>query len=103
MRLDPFLPAWCVENHGVVLYTMDEYSAAIQSLTRLASPQPRALAYLAACQIEVGDEDAARSSIGRLRRIAPALTADQLLSTEYYSRDSDKRSLRGRLIAAGLD
>ncbi|MFN4142434.1 BTAD domain-containing putative transcriptional regulator [Aestuariivirga sp.] len=102
MSLDPFLPAWCLEDHGVVLYTMQDYDEAVRSLTHLASPRPRALAYLAASQVGAGLGEAAKHTIRKALAIAPGLSAEQLLATEYYCYPQGKERLRTMLNAAGL-
>lgn len=103
MALDPFLPAWCVEDHGVVLYAMGEFEASIASLTRLAFPSPRALAYMAASQVAANQSDAGQATIARLRRVSRDFSASRLLATAYYRRESDRTFLRERLNAAGLE
>jgi len=102
MQLDPFLPVWCVEDHGVVLYTMEDFDGAIRSLQRLSFPTPRALCYLAAAQTATSDVAGARKSIERIRHISREYSADELMLTNYYRRKADKDALRARLNQAGL-
>jgi len=103
MQLDPFLPVWCVEDHGVVLYSMADFERAAASLRRLAAPTPRALAYLAASRIELGDAAGAQKAVAHIRHIARAYSVDELMTTNYYRRPADKEALRKRLNQAGLD
>jgi adenylate cyclase len=102
MQLDPFLPVWCVEDHGVVLYSMDDFSGAIDSLQRLSFPTPRGLSYLSASQAAAGDIEGARKSVERIRHISRNYSVDELMMTNYYRRNSDREALRTRLIQAGL-
>jgi adenylate cyclase len=102
LTLDPFLPVWCVEDHGVVLYTMGHYSEAIESLERLSFPTPRALAFLAASHIAKGDMDRARAAVANILHIARDYSVDQLMMTNYYRHEGDKKALRERLHQAGL-
>lgn len=102
MVLDPFLPVWCVEDHGVVLYSMAEYGRAIESLKRLPFPTPRALSFLAASQVAKSDLDGARASVAKIRHIVADFTVDQLMTTLYYRRTADKQTLCRRLNEAGL-
>ena len=88
--------------HSALGYTMSDYAAAIASMQRLATPRPRSLAYLAASQAGAGQGEDARETVARLRFIAPKLTADQILATEYYRDEENKRQFRERLSRAGL-
>jgi len=102
LMLDPFLPVWCVEDHGVVLYSMGAYSKAIESLQRLSFPTPRALAFLAASHVAAGDLDNAIAAVKKIYHIAREYTVEQLMLTNYYRYEEDKMALRGRLRQAGL-
>lgn len=102
LTLDPFLPVWCVEDHGVVLYSMGAYPEAIGSLERLSFPTPRALAFLAASHVANGDLDRARTAVGKILHIARDYSVDQLMMTNYYRHEEDKKALRERLRRAGL-
>lgn len=102
MQLDPFLPVWCVEDHGVVLYSMEDFEGAAQSLQRLACPTPRALGYLAAARSALGDEAGAEKAVARIRHIARRYSVDEFMTTNYFRRPADKAALRARLHQAGL-
>ena len=66
-------------------------------------PTPRALSFLAASQVAAGQADAARASVAKIRHIARDYSADQLMMTNYYRRNTDKIELRKRLNQAGLN
>ena len=102
MKLDPFLPTWCVEDHGILLYSMQDWGGAIASLQKLASPSLRSLSYLAASQVVNGQGDDARGTVRRIRSLARDFSSDQLLATAYYRNTRDRDQLRERLNAAGL-
>jgi tetratricopeptide (TPR) repeat protein len=102
LMLDPFLPTWCVEDHGVVLYSMGRHEDAIASLTKIPVPRPRALAFLAAAQTAAGRKEDAARSIAALRTLAPNYSVDTLLSVTYYQTEAAKRELRSHLNGAGL-
>lgn len=102
LQLDPFLPTWAVEDHGVLLYSMEDFEAAVASLKRLSVPQPRALAFLAASEMALGGLDAAKATIARLKRDAPAYSADQLRLVTYYRDPAQTTALFSRLTQAGL-
>ncbi len=102
MTLDPFLPVWAIEDHGVILYSMGDYEGAIDSLTRLPLRQPRGLAFKAASQIALGDVDAARTTTEELLRHTPDYSADQLRLVTYYRDAEQTKGLFDRLGQAGL-
>lgn len=102
MQLDPFMPSWCVEEHGVILCTMSAFGAAIAALQRLIHTPPRSRAYLAASQIGEGRTADAKITVERLRAKAPLMTADRILASEFYSSHSEKNVLRQRLAIAGF-
>lgn len=102
MLLDPFLPSWCVEDHGVVLYSMGAYAKAIESLQRPALPSPRALAFLAVSQMAPGQAEFAKASVERIRHIDRDYSVDRFMSITYFRRESDKTALRQGLQRAGL-
>jgi len=102
MEVDPFLPAWCVEDHGVVLYARGDYAGAIASLRRLSLPSPRALAYLAAAYVALGDQASATLAADRISRMSPEFTRHQITQFELY-RDKGARSLlEARMARAGI-
>jgi DNA-binding SARP family transcriptional activator/TolB-like protein len=103
MLLDPFLPSWCVEDYGVVLYSMGAYAKAVESLQRLPLPSPRALAFLAASQVASGRSDLAKLSVERIRHIDRDYSVDRLMMATYYRREADKTALRQGLQSAGLN
>lgn len=102
MVVDPFLPAWCVEDHGVVLFANGSWTEAVGVLRRLSVPTPRALAYLAAALVEQGDTPAASRAIERLRRIAPDFTIENLMRFASFKDSAILARLRGNLGRAGL-
>jgi DNA-binding SARP family transcriptional activator/TolB-like protein len=102
LLLDPFLPTWCVEDHGVVLYSMGRHQEAIESLRKIPVPRPRALAFLAAAQIAAGQKQESARSIAALRAVAPSYSVDELLRVTYYQAEAAKQELRAHLNEAGL-
>lgn len=102
MAVDPFLPAWCVEDHGVVLYAMGDHAGAVQSLRRLPSPSPRALAYQAAALVAQGDIVAAQAAVGRIKRASPDYGLDHFLQHATFKQPEALVGLRNRLGQAGL-
>ena len=102
MTLDPFLPVWAVEDHGVILYSKGDYEAAITSLSRLPVRQPRGLAFKAASQIALDDIEGARRTIAELMRNTPDYDIEQLRLLTYYRDPAATKALFDRLDQAGL-
>lgn len=102
MAVDPFLPAWCVEDHGVVLFAGGAHDEAVASLRRLTVPTPRALAYLAASLVEQGDTAAAARAVERLLRTNPSFRIDDILRFASFKDQGIRTRLRGNLSLAGL-
>ena len=101
-ELDPFLPVWCVEERGVVLFALGRYAEAIESLGRLPYQTSRARLYRAAALGALGRADEA----GRLVREAIAGKADltfALFTKGEYYRDPEISGALARLLQeAGL-
>lgn len=102
LALDPFLPVWAVEDHGVMLYSMEDHAAAVSSLRRLSFPTPRALCFMAASQVAQGDLDGAKASIARLKRIDPGYSLGQIEMMTYYRDDRQQQRFLRSLSEAGL-
>lgn len=101
-QVDPFLPAWCVEDHGVVLYASGSYEQAVETLRRLSVPSPRALAYLAASLVGQNDMSGASRAIERLRRVSPDYSIMQTIRFAHFSDKDTRDRLRSHLNQAGL-
>ena len=102
MTLDPFLPVWAVEDHGVILYSKGDFEGAIASLTRLPVRQPRGLAFKAASQVALDDLDGAKRTVADIKRHTPDYTVDQLKLLTYYRDPAQTTALFDRLKQAGL-
>ena len=102
LELDPFLPVYCVEDHGVVLFALDAFGESIEAFQRLSYPTPRSLAYMAASQMAQGDEHAAKETIMKLHRIAPDFSFDKLMVRFRFKEQSKNADLQNLLNKAGL-
>lgn len=102
MTLDPFLPVWAVEDHGVILYSKADYEAAITSLSRLPVRQPRGLAFKAASQVALDDIGGATRTVEELKRNTPDYDIEQLRLLTYYRDPDATKALFDRLDQAGL-
>jgi tetratricopeptide (TPR) repeat protein len=100
--LDPFLPVWCLEEKGVVLFNLGRYREAISALNALAYQTFRARCYAAAAAMALGEPERARQALAEALSISPDLTVAKLMRTEYYRLAEDTDRVRKLLIEAGL-
>jgi adenylate cyclase len=68
LALDPFIPVWCIESHGIVLYSLGAFPEAIAAIERLWFPTPRALAFQAASQAAIGCINDAKNTIEKIQK-----------------------------------
>jgi len=101
-RIDPFLPSWCLEDHGAVLYSMGEFEQAIEVLNGITVPTPRAFSFLAAAQVACDRLDEAGDTIRALTGIAPNYSVQEFLRSTFFKRREDNKGLEKRLTHAGL-
>lgn len=103
LALDPFLPVWCIESHGVVLYSLGSFHEAITAIERLSFPTPRVLAFKAASQVAAGRVIDAKDTVAKIRQISPAYSYDELMVRLRYKHEKQNVELRRLLSQAGLD
>ncbi|MBA3446653.1 MAG: adenylate/guanylate cyclase domain-containing protein [Pseudaminobacter sp.] len=100
--LDPFLPVWCVEERGVVLYALGRYAESIESFGRLTFQTIRSRLYRAAALVALNRAEEAQRIVREAAGGEPALTVSVFTKHEYY-RDPEKVRELGRLLReAGL-
>lgn len=101
-QLDPFLPAWCVEERIAALYAAGRFKDAEAAGRALPFQTRRSRLYRAGSCAALGDLDGAKQLIAEALAAAPDLTTGYIERTEYYRDDGVKAQLIDRLIAAGL-
>jgi adenylate cyclase len=101
-QLDPFLPAWCVEERIAALYAAGRFDEAEAAGRALPFQTRRSRLYRAASRVALGDLNGARQIVVEALAAAPDLTTDYIERMEYYRDDEVKRQLVDRLIAAEL-
>ena len=101
-QLDPFLPAWCVEERIAALYALGRFDEAEAAGRALPFQTRRSRLYRAASRVALGDLDGARQIVAEAVAAAPDLTTDYIERMEYYREDGVKGQLIDRLVAAGL-
>jgi adenylate cyclase len=100
--LDPFLPAWCLEERSVVLFNLGRHKEAITALNRLAFQTVRSRSYVAAFAIVAGDKESARNTVAEAIGISPGLTASKVVGAETYRYPDDANRPQRLLVEAGL-
>lgn len=103
LALDPFLPVWCIESHGVVLYSLGAFPEAIAAIDRLSVATPRALAFQAASQVAIGRVAEARETVAKIRKLDAGYSVDELMIRLKYKQQKQNVELRRLLGQAGLD
>ena len=103
LDLDPFLPVWCVESHGIVLYSLGAFPEAIAAIDRLSVATPRALAFQAAAQIAIGRVADAKDTVTKIRKLAPHYSVNDLMVRLRYKHQKQNVELCKLLSWAGLD
>ncbi|MEQ1956854.1 adenylate/guanylate cyclase domain-containing protein [Mesorhizobium yinganensis] len=95
--LDPFLPVWCVEERGVVLYALGRYAEAVESFGRLAFQTNRSRLYRAAALAALDRSAEAQRIIREAVGGKPELTVSGFTRGEHY-RDPETARELGRLL-----
>ena len=100
--LDPFLPAYCVEERGVALYALGRFADALVSLGKLMFQTSRSRLYRAAALIALNRAEDAQRVVKEAVGGNPGLKTSNFIKRELY-RDPEKAlELGNRLIKAGL-
>lgn len=101
-ELDPFLPAWFIEETGVALYALGRYDEAVIALAQLPIPSVRSRLYQAAAEVVRLRLENARDLAKRALNANPQLTVETFVADEPF-RDRDLTdTLSRRLIDAGV-
>ena len=101
-ELDPFLPAWCIEERIAVLYALGRFDEADAAGRGLPVQTRRSRLYRAASRVALGDIDGARRIVAEAVAAAPDLTTGYIDRMECYRDVGVKSLLIDRLTAAGL-
>jgi TolB-like protein/DNA-binding SARP family transcriptional activator/Tfp pilus assembly protein PilF len=102
-RIDPYFnPSWVQEKLALAHFTGRRYDLAANHLTRSARLRFYMHALAAACQNELGRQDATRNSLQKALSIRPDLSVELVVELLPCSRLEDENHLRKTLIAAGV-
>jgi adenylate cyclase len=102
MRLNPFHPERFWSHLGRAYFVSRRYPEAVEALARLSAPDHLHHALFAACYIKMGDAQRSRSHLEEALKREPGLSAEKVLATQHYARESEVAHHRDCLIAAGL-
>jgi adenylate cyclase len=102
MRLNPYHPQRFWNHLGRAQYTARDYADAIQSFSKLTTPDHTHHALLAASSAQLGDRTAATAHAHEVLQRAPNFTVESYLKTLHYRQPSDTEHVREGLLKAGL-
>jgi adenylate cyclase len=102
MRLNPYHPERFWSHLGRAQYTAHIYADAIQSYSKLATPDHTHHAFLAASSAQLGNRTAAAAHAQEVLQREPTFTVQNYLGTLHYRQPSDSEHLREGLVKAGL-
>lgn len=102
IKLDPFLPVWCVEERGIALFGSDKYQEAISALNELPFQSYRSRLYQCAALMAMGEVEDSKRAMKQALATNKELTATWFMRKECW-RELDKRNrIKASLIEAGL-
>ena len=102
MRLNPYHPERFWSHLGRAQYTARSYAEAIESFSKISTPDQTHHAFLAASSAQLGNRVAAEAHAREVRQREPNFTIQNFLKTLHYQQLSDTEHLREGLLKAGL-
>ena len=102
MRLNPYHPERFWSHLGRAYFGAGRYAEAVKAFQRIGRADHSHLAFLAACNAQLGDAAAAKSAAQEVLQRAPDFSVERFLATQHYQRDSDRKHLRAALLKAEL-
>jgi len=102
MRLNPYHPQRFWNHLGRAQYTARNYADAMQSFSKLTTPDHTHHALLAASSAQLGNRTAATAHVHEVLQQAPDFTIESYLKTFHYRQQSDTEHVREGLLKAGL-
>lgn len=100
--LDPLLPVWCIEEHGIAYYALGRYEEALEALGKLVFQTFRSRLYRAAALMALGRPEDASKLVKEAIASKPNFTVSRFLFQERYRDPQLCQQLRRRLEDAGL-
>jgi adenylate cyclase len=102
MRLNPYHPERFWNHLGRAQFTARLYAEAVQSFSRIATPDHAHHAFLAAASAQMGNLTAAAAHAAEVLRLQPTFAVASYLDTLHYKRPADREHYRDGLLKAGL-
>ena len=102
MRLDPHHPAWYWIELGVAHFVARRYAEAIVALRHHPNMHYLVQAYLAACQAQLGEDDAMHAAAAEVLRLRPDFSVAAFVKFQSYKLEADREHLTSSLRKAGL-
>jgi TolB-like protein/DNA-binding SARP family transcriptional activator len=102
LRRDPYPPMHFWEVMGATLYQMGRCEEALAAYRRNPNPQNWEMAYIVACQWQLGRKAEARDALVKLGEAYPDFSISRLLAIEIYQTEAAISNLAAPLRAAGL-
>ena len=102
MRLNPHHPDWYWQELGLAYYVGGQYEEAIRTFNRITNMVEFDYTYLAACCVELGEIEKAKSYIEALLRLMPGASVKYFEETQPFKNNSDLNRLLDALRKAGL-
>jgi adenylate cyclase len=102
MRLNPYHPDRFWNHLGRAQYLARSYAEAIESFSRIATPDYAHHAFLAASSAQIGNGVAAAAHAHEVLSRQPKFSTEKYLATLHYKLDTDREHHREGLIRAGL-
>ncbi len=101
MRLNPYHPERFWSHLGRAQYTARQYADAIQSYSKITTPDQVHHAFLAASAAQLGDMTAAAAHAQAVLRHDPAFTIENFLGTLHYKQMPDTEHVRDGIEEGG--
>jgi adenylate cyclase len=102
MLLNPLHPGWYWQELGVVYYSMEEYSEAINIFQRNWELGTYDMAFIAACHVANGNVDDAKSICRQALEKEPGASVKLFTQFENYQDESKSQLLIERMLTAGF-
>lgn len=103
MRLNPYHPNWYWGMQGRCLHTLGRFSEARDVFLRMRNPPFYTYAYLAACHVALGDQEAAQAAHASLYRLKPDFDIEAFRKLFPYRNLETAQRFWATMVAAGLD
>ena len=102
MRLNPYHPERFWSHLGRAYFVARRYDEAVKAFQRISRADHSHLAFLAACQAQLGDAAAAKSAAQEVLQRAPDFSIERFIATQHYKNDSDREHHHAALLKAQL-